>query len=309
MAVKFSIQDLFKKIGVRFKKTSENQDAEKDVLQQPEEAETDVIAENKNIETETSKDKPEETESASDNLNSQGLESESDEKAGSKKNSFNILKSDKIKKILKSRVFKNIFIMIIMLLALSALAGSVYISYEKAKAKHARPLIKKSPEYELSQKPVEVIDRSHYKVIQLNDFGTANPFNPNQTIEVPKTGLSRDKNLLPLPPAGDIHESDAAMIMGTTISGILYDEINSSAIINIEGTEYFVKPNDVVNKYKILAISPDQVRVKYGNNIYEAGVGQLLTKVESNSNIVNLNRKFGGNFQDNSTAIKVRKNK
>ena len=44
----------------------------------------------------------------------------------------------------------------------------------------------------------------------------------------------------------------------------------------MEGTDYLVRTGDVINNYKILAIYKDNVAVQLGDNIYKAGVGELL---------------------------------
>ena len=89
--------------------------------------------------------------------------------------------------------------------------------------------------------------------------------------------------------------SDAARVMDTLVSGILYDKRSPSAIINIEGNDYLVKKGDVVNSYKILNIEQNSVTVKLGSNTYKAGIGEILTEGSVNHNDVsNLSKKFGG---------------
>lgn len=101
---------------------------------------------------------------------------------------------------------------------------------------------------------------------------------------------------LTAPPETLPTNSDAGKVMTTVISGILYDKYNPSAIINIEGTDYLVKKGDLINRYKVLSITKNQVLVQLGKNIYKAGVGELLSQTDLNYNtIANLNKKFGGN--------------
>lgn len=101
--------------------------------------------------------------------------------------------------------------------------------------------------------------------------------------------------LLP-PPKTLPQDTDAGKIMSTTISGILYDKYSPSAIINVDGSDYLVKQGDVVNQYKILMIDKTKVIVQLGRNIYQAGVGELLSQSNLNYNsIANLDKKFGGN--------------
>jgi hypothetical protein len=138
-------------------------------------------------------------------------------------------------------------------------------------------------------------------MISVGDSGRTNPFLPAAENVVPS---SLPKLNLLAPPESISAGSDADKVMGTTISGILYDKYSPSAIINISNTDYLVKRGDVINGYKILAIAKDAVIVQLGHNVYKAGVGQLLSQGQMNYNtIANLNKKFGGN----SVSINVKK--
>ena len=82
----------------------------------------------------------------------------------------------------------------------------------------------------------------------------ANPFLPYRDIsgntlvnDVPKFDLVE-------PPDVVNENSDAARVMDTVVSGILYDKYSPSAILNIEGNDYLVKKGDVVNNYKVVNI-------------------------------------------------------
>jgi len=148
--------------------------------------------------------------------------------------------------------------------------------------------------------------------LEIANFPIASTTNKQGTISIPKGTVkanpflpyrSLDKNsvadipdyALPQPPEQVNENSDAARIMDTVVSGILYDRYSPSAILNIEGTDYLVKKGDVVNNYKVLNILKDSVTVKFGNNVYTAGIGEILTEGTINKNdISNLNHKFGG---------------
>lgn len=138
--------------------------------------------------------------------------------------------------------------------------------------------------------------------ITISEGGRSNPFQPSDEGMFPSLG----KYKLTFPPEQLVENSNAAKVMSTTIAGILFDKYSPSAIINIGGTDYLVKRADVINGYKVLAIYKDQVVVKYGNNVYKAGVGQLLELDKVNYNTVaNLEKKFGGN----NVSINVKKKK
>lgn len=122
----------------------------------------------------------------------------------------------------------------------------------------------------------------------------ANPFLPYREVE------KKRKNDVPefelVEPPVDVNEnSDAARVMDTVVSGILYDKFSPSAILNIEGNDYLVKKGDVVNNYKVLNIMQNSVTVQLGANVYTAGIGEILTEGSiTSNNVSNLNNKFGG---------------
>lgn len=148
-----------------------------------------------------------------------------------------------------------------------------------------------------------LLDIDKRVLIPVSESGRQNPFVPSGELF---SAPSLPKFTLITPPDQLGTGSDADKVMGTTISGILYDKYSPSAIINIGGNDYLVKKGDVINNYKVLTISKDQVIVQLGQNIYKAGVGQLLVQSEINYNTVaNLEKKFAGN----DVSIKIKKKK
>ena len=126
----------------------------------------------------------------------------------------------------------------------------------------------------------------------------ANPFVPYRDLGDTSGGANVNdvpSYTLVEPPEMVNESSEAARVMDTVVSGILYDRYSPSAIINIEGNDYLVKKGDVVNNYKVLCIAQDSVTVKLGENTYKAGIGEILTEGTLHHNDVsNLNNKFGG---------------
>ena len=123
----------------------------------------------------------------------------------------------------------------------------------------------------------------------------ANPFLPYRDIGDSQMVNDVPKFDLIAPPETIEAGSDAARVMDTIVSGILFDKFSPSAILNIEGNDYLVKKGDVVNNYKVLDIAKESVTVKLGQNTYKAGIGEILTEGELNKNDVsNLSKKFGG---------------
>ena len=124
----------------------------------------------------------------------------------------------------------------------------------------------------------------------------ANPFVPYRSLDDGSdTKLDVPSYALLEPPDTIDESSDAARVMDTIVSGILYDKHSPSAILNIEGSDYLVKKGDVVNGYKVMNIEENSVTVKLGANTYNAGIGEILTDGNVNYNVVsNLSKKFGG---------------
>ena len=57
----------------------------------------------------------------------------------------------------------------------------------------------------------------------------------------------------------------------------------------------FVKKGDKISNYEILEIEKDSVTVRYGANIFRAGIGEMLIGGSITHNKVsNLDTKFGG---------------
>ena len=123
----------------------------------------------------------------------------------------------------------------------------------------------------------------------------ANPFVPPRDLGNVTKGNDVPAFNLVEPPEAVEEFSDAARVMDTIVSGILYDKFSPSAILNIEGNDYLVKKGDVVNNYKVLNIAQESVTVQLGANVYKAGIGEILTEgTLTHNDVSNLNNKFGG---------------
>lgn len=147
---------------------------------------------------------------------------------------------------------------------------------------------------QLSGSPLTAIGKK--EIISIPQGVTkANPFLPYRDISGASTLSDVPAYTLVEPPEIVDENSEAARVMDTVVSGILYDKYSPSAILNIEGNDYLVKKGDVVNNYKVVSIMQDSVTVKLGSNVYKAGIGEILTEGSLNHNeVANLNNKFGG---------------
>lgn len=129
--------------------------------------------------------------------------------------------------------------------------------------------------------------------MSVEDMGRSDPFLPESEKVVVKP-KPKNFDLMP-PPESIVVDSTATDVMATKVSGIMFDSINPSAILNISGADYLVRSGDIINGYKILSIGRDTVTVQFGSNVYKAGVGELFTGDGINFNTIsNLESKFGG---------------
>ena len=131
--------------------------------------------------------------------------------------------------------------------------------------------------------------------MSVENTGRMDPFLPeSESYNAAASHTKLGYDLLP-PPTAVTTDSEAAEVMATRVSGIMYDRYNPSAILKIDSSDYLVRSGDIINGYKVLSIAKAYVAVQKGANIYKAGVGEMLTTGEINYNTVsNLENKFGG---------------
>lgn len=150
-------------------------------------------------------------------------------------------------------------------------------------------------------------------IVAVGNEGRLNPFLPykEKKVVVRGNGYSGYGNAnfdIIEPPTAVLPDPQAIQLMETTISGIMYDYKNPSAIVNINGQDQLVRRHDKLNGFTILDITKDKVVIKSGTNIYRASVGQSITTEDVNiNNIANLSHKFGGSYKQvskNSIVIK-----
>ena len=129
-------------------------------------------------------------------------------------------------------------------------------------------------------------------VVDVDEKISVNPFLPISDIKDPaaKKNVKTNPNYI-LPPTTVGYNSTANILLRTSVSGIMYDAYNPSAIIKINNTDYLVRKGDEINGYKILNIKPKTVSIKLGANIYEAPVGIILANLSqtNNTDTANLN--------------------
>ena len=123
--------------------------------------------------------------------------------------------------------------------------------------------------------------------------GRPNPFSPYIERSLIDNGMFD----IIEPPAYIPVDAQDSDLMHTTVSGILYNDEKSSAIINVDGTDQLVNKGDKIAGFQIVDISRNKVFVKKGHNIIAAGVGEAIEETPLTYNFVdNLSHKFGGKY-------------
>lgn len=114
-------------------------------------------------------------------------------------------------------------------------------------------------------------------VVSVESAGRVNPFLPtfddfnnNYYAGIPSQIL--------MPPDKYGNEPDAQELLRVSVSGILFDNIKPSAIITINGIDYFVQKGDMVDDYLVMDINRQFVIIKKGTNVYKAGVGERFSQ-------------------------------
>ena len=160
-----------------------------------------------------------------------------------------------------------------------------------------------SLEIEEAPQPVKMdtgLDIDDVKV-SIGDVGRKNPFVP---FDVDKSALKSEDIVQTSSIGFDVIEPPSlaevnpgiSKLFSTKVSGILYDEIRPSAILNIDGFDQLVRIGDTLGGFSILNITKNKVVIKSGVNVYRASVGQPLNaeKVVTSAEISNLEHKFYG---------------
>lgn len=140
----------------------------------------------------------------------------------------------------------------------------------------------------VGQKKINLVDNEDTVIVDVGSYGRSNPFKPfyekslvvGNDLYAPSQPPLMD---IPQPPAFN-PDSSVAKLLKIKVNGILYDSVRSSAIINIDDNDYMVHKGDKVFDFYIKDISRDKITVRAGNNLYKAGIGEIIEgQVDSNS--------------------------
>ncbi len=122
-------------------------------------------------------------------------------------------------------------------------------------------------------------EEQKFVTFSVSNGGRINPFTPPSGFESTKFAVSSDYEILTPPEEipGAETADEAKQLMDITVSGILFDNVKPSAIINVNGSEYFVQIGDKVDDFQVVAINSQYVAIKNGSNTYKAQVGETFT--------------------------------
>jgi cytoskeletal protein RodZ len=141
-------------------------------------------------------------------------------------------------------------------------------------------------------------------MVVYNKVNRLNPFKPpvaqKSTQGAPFETINNTQFEIIEPPVESVEDENLTRLLQTQISGILYDDVSPSAIVNINGMDQFVKAGDVVSGYKIQKITRDKVQISYKNNSYVASVGELFIRgsLDKQRAVANLENKFAGRYKN-----------
>ncbi len=113
--------------------------------------------------------------------------------------------------------------------------------------------------------------------IQIVTTGRVNPFVPVGNLN--NIGFITSPKIDILPPNETLGQPDPLLdkLMSIKVSGILYDGVNSSAVINLNGVDYFVQKGDKIDSFTVINITKTSVAIKEKNNIFSASIGQTFS--------------------------------
>ena len=127
-------------------------------------------------------------------------------------------------------------------------------------------------------KPVEPQLPEKKQIITIIPTGRINPFLPIQkytNADVNETVVRYDKVGIPAPPTKmGVKNPETVKMLTIAVSGIMYDSVKPSAIITLDGNDYFVQKGDKLDDYKVIDIGRNFVTIAHGTNLYKANIGE-----------------------------------
>jgi hypothetical protein len=143
-------------------------------------------------------------------------------------------------------------------------------------------------------------------IINVSNFGRSNPFKPYVENSLLINGPSYQNPLINVPPPPEYNpDPNFTTLFGVKVSGILYDVRRPSAIVNVDKNDYLVHEGDYLFNFYVYDITSDKVAIKYRNNIYRAGIGEVIEGIV-NVNPVQSKKMFAGSgYKPATSSIKL----
>ena len=142
-------------------------------------------------------------------------------------------------------------------------------------------------------------------VISVGNIGRSNPFKPfiekslmlGSGIPTEMPGINKIPTINVPQPPGLNENPNISSLLKIKVNGILYDPVRSSAIINVDGNDYMVHNGDFIFNFYVKNITQNKVTIKTGNNIYSAGLGEIIEGEISKDPVRRTTSGFGENSQ------------
>jgi len=144
-------------------------------------------------------------------------------------------------------------------------------------------------------------DNDETVVINVSNFGRSNPFKPfvEKSLIINETISQPPLINVPRPPEYN-PDPNLSTLMGIKVSGIMYDASRPSAIIKIDKSDYLVHKGDFLFNFYVKDITSSKVAIKYRNNTYKAGIGEIIEGIV-NINPVKNKQIYADNKESDST--------
>ena len=114
-------------------------------------------------------------------------------------------------------------------------------------------------------------------IVPIVPSGRTNPFLPSVSInDKGFASFGSDVTLPPEVPYDTPEIIAARRLMTISVSGIMYEPNKPSAILRLDGVDYFVQKGDKIDDYFVQQITKEYVSIKNGANVYKAFVGEAF---------------------------------
>ena len=199
--------------------------------------------------------------------------------------------------------YRKRFLFLLLILNIFLTGCSFKSSYDKSKIPEKKNQIKKtdndySPnKIKENKKKTDEENDEGIVSVSIDKIGRTDPFKKFEEKSILVDELT---GVIPKPPSYN-QDSLLSKLLSITVSGILYDSVKPSAIINIDGIDHLIHKSDkILDSYYVLDIKADEVNIKYKNNIYSVGIGEVIVGNDIENRLNNILPKKYSSFEHNS---------